>query len=87
MSEVIMDFIEPYMESADTYEAQDRLISIAVLAWNASLLPEDRAQKVIDEAMVGQSLSDSTREMALGIIKVLFILCCQHKGGIRGTLF
>jgi hypothetical protein len=40
MSEVLLAFIEPYKEAADTTEAMHRLITIALVAWNTALLPE-----------------------------------------------
>ncbi len=40
MSEVLLDFIEPYREFADTTEAMRRLITTALVAWNTALLPE-----------------------------------------------
>ncbi|MBC8462076.1 MAG: hypothetical protein H8D67_29255 [Deltaproteobacteria bacterium] len=45
MSEVIMDFIEPYREYANTYEAHRKLITLALLAWNAALLPLSYAEE------------------------------------------
>ena len=55
MSEVLTDFVEPYLESADTKQDHQKLLMIAIVAWNTALLPEERQQGVIDE-LVGQSL-------------------------------
>src|SRR4051812_46828121 len=42
MSEVLEDFIEPYRDMADGENALRKLLTLALLAWNAALLPEDR---------------------------------------------
>jgi hypothetical protein len=48
MSEVIMDFVEPYRDYAHTYEEFNELIALAVVTWNAALLPEDEGEKMVD---------------------------------------
>lgn len=50
MSEVLRAFMEPYQEFASTRDAYERLITIAVVAWNAALLPRDERKGFIDEA-------------------------------------
>jgi hypothetical protein len=50
MSEVLLEFIEPYLHYAQTGEILDRLVTTAVLAWNASLLPEEKRAEFLDEA-------------------------------------
>lgn len=40
MSEVLTDFIAPYRQEVDTEEAYQRLLELAVTAWNTALLPE-----------------------------------------------
>ena len=37
MSEVLLDFAEPYLEHAHGFEEQKRALTLAVLAWNLSL--------------------------------------------------
>jgi len=51
MSDIIIQFIEPYNDLAQTYSEQMKLITAAIIAWNASLLPEDRSKAVIDRAL------------------------------------
>jgi hypothetical protein len=41
MSEVLEDFVEPYMDLADTEEAFHKLLTLAIMAWNASFLSEE----------------------------------------------
>jgi len=47
MSDVIHEFAEPLLESAKTFKEKKGAISIAILAWNMTLLPEkDRADSM-----------------------------------------
>ena len=48
MSDVLMEFIEPYAEFATTDEEFGKLIPIAVVAWNAAILPPRERQEMID---------------------------------------
>ncbi len=47
MSKVIVDFIEPYREVADTDEGVERLVAVGVEAWNISMLPEKERNAAI----------------------------------------
>lgn len=40
MSEVLLEFVQPYMKSAKTRKAYDSLLAIAVASWNCALLDE-----------------------------------------------
>lgn len=51
MSEVLTAFIEPYIESASTEEAHQKLLMLAIVAWNAALLPEEDQQDIVDKAV------------------------------------
>ena len=42
MSEVIEDFIEPYRPAVTTSVEYQNLIAVAVIAWNAALLPKSK---------------------------------------------
>ena len=50
MSEVLEEFIEPYIESATTPEAYQKLIALAIIAWNAALLEETERQSLIAQS-------------------------------------
>ena len=71
MSEVVQDFIEPYMEYATTRETMGRLILLAILAWNASMLPDDKAKAIVKGAVNSQPLSKSDREMMIRVLEEL----------------
>ena len=59
MSEVITSFIEPYLEIVHTYEEHNKLMALAVVAWNAALLPKDKQKEMVDEIIGSLSLSDT----------------------------
>lgn len=51
MSTVLLEFIEPYRESADTPEATKSLVALGALAWNLSLLPEHERDSFLAQAL------------------------------------
>jgi hypothetical protein len=51
MSKVLEAFAEPYLELADTEHGREMLFHLAVVAWNAALLPEENRQAMIDEVL------------------------------------
>lgn len=59
MSEVITEFVEPFAEFAQTYEDYNKLIGLAVVAWNAALLPEGKRQEMFDQLIGKLSLPNA----------------------------
>lgn len=57
MSDVLGEFVKPYVDFVDGIESYRRLLTLAVLAWNAALAAE--AQR---EAMVDQLLREGLRD-------------------------
>ncbi len=55
MSEVLLDFIEPYRSFADTDEAVEKLVIIGITAWNVSMLPEDERDATITKLAIFRS--------------------------------
>jgi hypothetical protein len=51
MSEVLENFVEPYLEFARNHQQRIQLFEIAVTAWNLALLPIDERQTVMAEAI------------------------------------
>jgi hypothetical protein len=41
MSEVLEEFVMPYLEAVHNHEHRHKMITIAVIAWNIALLPEE----------------------------------------------
>ena len=67
MSEVLIDFIEPYLEFADTLESYRKLVILGIMAWNASLLPKGEQQDMVDSIFhqFNQQMPRVTEELRL----------------------
>jgi len=48
MSEVLEEFVEPYLSLTDTDNGQRVLLHLAAAAWNAALLPAGEREAMID---------------------------------------
>jgi hypothetical protein len=51
MSQVILEFARPLLDSADGDAETRNALAFAVLAWNASLMPEERRGDLIQDAL------------------------------------
>ena len=51
MSEVMEAFIEPYLDLANTEENLRKLVTLAGLAWNTALFPEEQRAKMLDDGL------------------------------------
>src|SRR5207244_2124029 len=49
MSEVILEFIEPYSEHWRTEEQLEKLLLLATVAWNAALFPDSKRNGFIQD--------------------------------------
>jgi len=67
MSEVLMDFIAPYKHVANTTEAMHKLITTALVAWNASLLPEEEQAGSVQQ--IAQALPDEAVDDFYAIVE------------------
>jgi hypothetical protein len=88
MSEVLEDFIEPYRDSADTEDAFRKLLSMALVAWNAALLPEGERRAMIDE-MIAAGLpraAEADRAQARGLIEAMVRRKEQHFAANRRAI-
>jgi hypothetical protein len=47
MSEVLMDFVEPYSDQWGTAEGLQKLLAVAVIAWNAALVSASERDEFI----------------------------------------
>jgi hypothetical protein len=70
MSEVIEILIQPYMAGLDTLNAYRNLVGVAVLAWNATLLPPN-AQEEADTALGNLSLTPEGKENVRAFMREL----------------
>lgn len=71
MSQVVIDFIEPYVEYAETCEAYQKLVMIAIVAWNTTLLPEKEQKPMVKKMIKSLSLPRSDARDTKGIIEEL----------------
>lgn len=55
MSGVLEAFVEPYWDTARNRSQREKLLSVAVIAWNLALTPENERQLMIDQ-VIEQSL-------------------------------
>ncbi len=49
MSEVLEEFVEPYLDFARNRNQREKLFSIAVIAWNLAIMPERDRKPMIDQ--------------------------------------
>jgi DNA-binding Lrp family transcriptional regulator len=78
MSEVVIDFIEPYVEYAETYEAYQKLVMVAIVAWNTALFPEKKQKAMVKKMMKSPSLPRSDALDMKGIIQELIERKNEH---------
>ncbi len=65
MSEVIVDYARPLLDSAETVEEQKKAIAFAIICWNASFIDAEKRDAMIAGAFTeGEEMLDSaTREV------------------------
>jgi len=51
MSDALSTLVEPYAELAETEEAFRAVLTLGMLAWNATLLPEEERKDAVEEAV------------------------------------
>jgi hypothetical protein len=51
MSTVLGRFIDPFIDHTDSEESYRKLVSLAVMAWNAALLTNDEGRNFIDQVI------------------------------------
>jgi hypothetical protein len=81
MSEVLEAFIAPYMEFAETEESFRKLVTIAAVAWNTSLLPRNGQTKAINDLL--QSLPPEAQADTKSIVRELIQRKKRYFGKIR----
>ncbi|MCT7968404.1 hypothetical protein NG799_19020 [Laspinema sp. D1] len=85
MSEVLEEFVEPYLSSIETPVERKKLFEVAVVAWNLSLMPETVRQTMIDkliqESMEGADpwIKQDMRKMIDELIARKQKFFTQHK--------
>ena len=49
MSEILLEFIEPYLEKAPQIGGMEKLVTLGAFAWNMGLLPDPKRADVLKE--------------------------------------
>lgn len=78
MSEVLTNFIAPYRQEVDTEESYQRLLELAVMAWNTALLPEPEQQMMIN-TMLTEGFPKLNKEIEQGVRDILEQLITRKK--------
>jgi len=60
ISEVLLDFAEPVLETFDHPEDFEAMVTLAVLCWNCSLLPANEQRKSLNKVINELGKSDPT---------------------------
>ena len=68
MSQIIMDFAEPFLAEADTEEKFRKAVGLATVAWNAGLLPKDQWKEPLAKSL------DATPDAIASILAGLKLL-------------
>lgn len=78
MSVILKKFVGPYVEFTDSEESYRKLITLAVMAWNASLLPEKDGQFLID-SVFEKGLPKGETELIAGLREIVDSLVARKK--------
>jgi hypothetical protein len=78
MSVILRKFVEPYLEYVDSEESYQKLITLAVMAWNASLLPEEDGKRMVDD-IFGKGLPKGETELIAGLREIVDALVARKK--------
>jgi hypothetical protein len=69
MSDVLEEFVDPWMTSAETTDGYRRLLTLGMAAWNAALLPADKRAAFIEELAGNGRIPAEGRPMFRSIIQ------------------
>jgi hypothetical protein len=85
MSKVLADFVAPYLSFANTENAYRLLLTLGMMAWNASLLPDDEQEDMINQVLasglptVTDQEATDIRTLARELIARRKALFAEHK--------
>ncbi|MEW6351563.1 MAG: hypothetical protein AB1646_21125 [Thermodesulfobacteriota bacterium] len=65
MSQVLIDFVEPYDDLAETIEEQKMLLEIGAQAWNLALLPREKRESIFKAATHSTTPHEEAKEAEL----------------------
>lgn len=85
MSEVLFQFIEPYWGLAEGKGDYEKLLTIAMIAWNTALLPEEEREGFLDEKLnpvlssFGSGLLEDFKEIVQSLIRRKELFFSAHR--------
>jgi hypothetical protein len=47
MSEILIEFVKPFLDKANSHQRREALFSVAVVSWNLAIVPENERQKML----------------------------------------
>jgi len=47
MSEILIEFVKPFLDEANSHQRREALFSVAVVSWNLAIVPENERQKML----------------------------------------
>lgn len=77
MSDVMTEFLKPYFQYADTYDAREKLVVLGMFAWNIGNLPEQEHKAEIRK--VTQMLGEDDYQLQQDFIEILRDLVVRKK--------
>jgi DNA primase catalytic subunit len=78
MSEVLRRFIAPYVDNVENIQYYKNFLSIGVLAWNLTVVPEDKQQEMKD-MMLSEMFAEAPSEIQHDIEEILDDLIARKK--------
>lgn len=51
MSEVLIEFVKPFLDKATTYQRRQALFSLAIASWNMAIVPEKERPKILKDML------------------------------------
>ena len=70
MSEILQQFVAPYLDNVHTSKRRKSLFSLAVIAWNAAVMPESQQKTTLD-TFLEQQLSNQDAETQQGVTQMI----------------
>ena len=70
MSEILQQFVAPYLDNVSTLRRRKSLFSLAVIAWNAAVMPESQQKTTLD-TFLEQQLSNQDAETQQAITQII----------------
>ncbi|MFM6135982.1 MAG: hypothetical protein ACKPCP_17815, partial [Sphaerospermopsis kisseleviana] len=69
MSDVLKQFVAPYLDTVHNLQQCKALLSLAAIAWNAAVMPESE-QKTILDTFLEQQFSNQDAEIQQGVTQM-----------------